>query len=671
MNKTKTENIGNEDEGITINLKKSSLAEFTERPLPSDTEVENFEKIIEEKDSELNPVFDEELGEEIEESLNEIYQDDNGDMVDVKKMDVKKKRGFFYWLFMLILVFAALGASAFYYYENYYLQKSANASAVDFSVSGKSDVIAGEEYFYTITYKNTGKIGISDTQIRVNYPENFKILDIYPESVKDNPALWQFDYIPANATNEIKIKGMMIGPKGKTGIIQATMTYVPENFSSEFKKESTFATNIIDVGLEFEFDYVSSVLIGENDEITLRFNARENSYIGNFRITLEPQENLEILAHDGKDLENLATYTMERPGVWEITEAGKDEKIMPIRFKFNKKEKDREELVFKFAYKNQDGQYSEFYQETLGFDVMKSDLNLTLIINGAREDGNVNFGDTLHYSLVYKNKGETEMKDVVIMAVLESDFLNWTTLQYEKDGKEKGNTITWTKEEIPDLAAIAKNEEGIIDFSISLMGAGTPNEKREYQVKSYAQFSIGNIEDEGESAENNLSNTIISRINSDLTLNETLRYFSRDNIPVGTGPHPPRVGETTTYKVYWEISNNLNELNELAVKLVLPPYVNYDNKNRATVGDIRYDENTREVSWLIGRLPVTVFQASAEFSISVTPAEEDRNKIMVLLPGSKVSAIDSKTEAALSQTTKAKTTKLEDDDIAKGDGIVN
>ena len=74
--------------------------------------------------------------------------------------------------------------------------------------------------------------------------------------------------------------------------------------------------------------------------------------------------------------------------------------------------------------------------------------------------------------------------------------------------------------------------------------------------------------------------------------------------------------------------------------------------------------------WEIGRLPVTVFEAGAEFSIAVTPAEEDRNKIMVLTQGAKVRATDTVTGETIERATAPKTTKLEDDEIGKGDGIV-
>ena len=669
----------NKDNGeIAINLKESSLAEFTKRPLPNEREVDEFDKIIGEEAG-VFQLLDENADEEIEESLSEIYQDENGEMVDVKKMDVKKRHGFGFWFFSFLLTFFLVGGGAYYGYNNLYLQSGTDATAVDFFIEGEMEVVVGEEYFYTLRYKNNSNIAIKNIHIQVNYPEHFKVLDIYPENKIENDAVWEIEFLPPYSSDSIRIKGLMMGFKDETGIMFAEMSYNPENFSSEFKKEASINTVISDIGIDFDFDYASSILVGETEELTLHFNAKENNFINNFRLTLEPKENVEILNYIGEDRENLAVFKQERPGVWQISEVRQDEVMLPIRIKFLEKVDEEEKLCFSFEYRGSDESYTKFKDEILNFEVMKSDLNLTLIINGSREDKGINFGDTLNYSVVYKNKGETEMKNVVIMAVLESGFLDWATMQFDAKGKERGNTITWTKKEIPSLASIEKNQEGVIDFSINVMKAAPTDGSLEYQIKSYAQFSIGQFgeEEEGEEAEedsagagDNLSNTIINVINSDLELSEAVRYFNEDNIPVGTGPHPPKVGEITGYKVYWGLSNNLHELKNLVIKVKLPEYVDWNDKNRATVGEIKYDKILREVRWEIGRLPVTVFQASGEFSISVTPTEEDKNKIMVLLPGSEVTAIDDKTKAELSETTKAKTTKLEDDSIAQGDGIV-
>jgi hypothetical protein len=100
------------------------------------------------------------------------------------------------------------------------------------------------------------------------------------------------------------------------------------------------------------------------------------------------------------------------------------------------------------------------------------------------------------------------------------------------------------------------------------------------------------------------------------------------------------------------------------LETVLPAGLNWDEHNRTSVGSISYDSNSKKVTWQIGRLPITVFRADAEFNISVIPAESDRNKIIVLLNGSKVTAVDVKTGAALERNSVPKTSKLEDDEIA-------
>jgi len=180
-------------------------------------------------------------------------------------------------------------------------------------------------------------------------------------------------------------------------------------------------------------------------------------------------------------------------------------------------------------------------------------------------------------------------------------------------------------------------------------------------VTSYGQYGVNNQALKGE---DNKSNTIISKINSDLSLNEQIRYFNDDNQPVGSGPLPPKVGETTGFKVYWVVKNNLHELTDTRVIFPLPSNVNWDEKNVTNVGTISYDDTTRQVTWEIGRLPVSVYQADAEFGISITPTADDLNKILVLSSGSTITATDTETKNTITKKTGPKTTKLEDDDIA-------
>ena len=188
-------------------------------------------------------------------------------------------------------------------------------------------------------------------------------------------------------------------------------------------------------------------------------------------------------------------------------------------------------------------------------------------------------------------------------------------------------------------------------------------------VVSYGQYSMNNIPIK---SQDNKSNTITSKINSDLSLDEQIRYFNTDNLPVGSGPLPPQVGQKTTFRVYWTVKNNLHELSDTSVVLPLPSYINWENSNTTNVGSLSFDATNHQVVWEIGRLPLSVYRADAEFSLSLTPAESDRNKILVISPGSSVSAMDTETKDTIIKKLGAKTTKLEDDDIAglNNSGIV-
>jgi hypothetical protein len=98
--------------------------------------------------------------------------------------------------------------------------------------------------------------------------------------------------------------------------------------------------------------------------------------------------------------------------------------------------------------------------------------------------------------------------------------------------------------------------------------------------------------------------------------------------------------------------------------MVLPDYVNFTARNNATSGSISFDSATRIVTWNIPSLPVATYKADAEFNISITPTENDRNRILVLSPGVSLIATDQETKALIQKKSGPKTTKLEDDDIA-------
>lgn len=638
--------------------KKNKKNEDPEKDIILDKE--KFKKMKEEE---------EEREEDIEESLSEIYRNEKGEMMDVDCLKIKKKRGLVFWflnfLFLgLLLIVLSLG---FYYYV---YNSGTDSTAVDLSVEAEEKLNSNEEFVYTIKYRNLSSIALTNVRVDVKYPEEFIFQEASP-APEGNNDVWKIDRISPRDWGEIKIKGKLIGEPEEGHILLAEMNYTPENFSSEFKKETSFRSEIKALGFSLDINYPASVLIGEENDMILTFDSYENNFLDKFEMEFNKGPNIRILGlekEEGSDI-----LLEETPDAsWLISNLGKDkEEELILKYKVVEKRKDKEDMDFKFSYTGQDREKIIFLEKNIEFETMKSDLNLNLIVNGSQTNEPVDFGQTLNYSIVYSNRGEAAMGDVVIMAVLESDFLDWTSLKNPDKGRERGNTITWTKEELPALEKIGIGDEGSIDFSIDVSDFRESDLGGDFKIKSYAQYNIGSLKKPGqastsptESESDNKSNTIINEINSDLELNEEVRYFNEDNIPVGTGPLPPKVGEETTFKIYWTLSNNLHELNDLKVETSLPDHIEWNEKNRTSVGSVSYNRDEHKVVWQIGRLPITVYRADAEFSISIKPEESDRNKVVVLTNGSEVSAKDMETGDRIKESTLPKTTKLEDDEIA-------
>lgn len=649
------DNIPAASESELRSEKDSIFVEFKKRPLPTEKEVKEFDEYVNHEKKE----------EELDKSLSEIYQDENGQMVSVEKLEIKK-RGFFSWLLTTSLFLFILVGLIFIVYNYMYLPSLTDSTAVELTIKGEEEIFVGEEFSYEIFYKNLSNVELKNVDLVVKYPEHFVVLDATPGS--DNFRKWHFENLESNFSGKITIRGKIIAPVSYTGIIIADLNYTPANFSSEFKKESSFISTITDTGINFNIDYITSMMVGEENNVEINFKEKDESYVKNFRISIEPLENLDFI---NIEPEEESFYKIVRPGVYDISEIKNKEGEVPLKLKFNEKTKDKESLIVHFSQEDNTGNHKIFYTETMNIDIVKSDLNLTLIVNAKKNDQGVGFSDKLNYSIVYANKGDSTMSNIIVMAVIDSEFLDWESLVDLNSGEVKGNTITWTKENVSKLNELGRGEEGFIDFSINVVNKPTqifPEKK--YAVDSYAQYRVGSTSAEAVFSENTKSNTISNKISSDLSFTEQVRYFNDDNISVGSGPIPPKVGQRTDYKIYWSLSNNMHELSNVSVSLKLPNHVSFEDKIVTSIGNIIYSKETNSVEWSIGQMPINIQRANAEFAISVIPNENDINKIMILSSGAKVNAFDNEANIELQTSSGAKTTRLEDDSTAVSDGIV-
>ncbi|MCD4693881.1 hypothetical protein K8R62_00810 [bacterium] len=651
---------------IKVRQKDSSLGEFVMRPLPSDSEVQKFKEKVKKE-------YKKEKEENIKSGLSEIYHDEKGNEVDVKKIIKKKKHGiiflFFNFLFFVFFL-AGIGAGFFYYFYD----TPKKDTELSFYIEGEKEMYANQEFFYKIKYTNNANFSLNNFKIFADYPDNFIFLESFPPvgGKEGENDFWEIGQILPNGEGSVKIKGKIIDKKDESAVFLSKINYTPSNFSSEFNREESYNANLGSIGFDSEINFPDSVLVGENENLSVKLKQNIDNYLDDFILEINKDENVKIsglnINVDDEENEN-EILNIEELGFdsWKIKFLEQNELDLNLDFVIDEKLGEKQDL--NFIFKKIEGENTYVFDEkSISLEVIKSNLDLNVIINGSQKNESVNFGDRLNYSISYANKGEAAMENLTIMAVIESQSVDWTTLEDGNNGTEKGNTITWTFNEIPKLENLEVGQEGVLNFSLNVLPFIFNELDKAFEIKSYAQFITGDDQTldniSATSTTDNKSNMIVNKINSDLRLLEEIRYFNEDNIPVGTGPLPPKVDEETTFKVYWTLENNLHELKDLKVIYKLPENVTWGEKNRTSVGTVYFNPENKEIVWDVGRLPLAIYKASAEFNISLTPGEGDQNKILVISNGSEVRAVDVKNESDIFNKIKAKTTKLEDDEIA-------
>lgn len=636
-------------------VNRSQLSQFVESSLPSQSEVDSFDQYLKTPNSE----------QVVADSLSKIYEGDNGQRINVKEVSIKRRRSIWTRLGLTALyIIIALGLATGAYYL--FFGNKTSASPLQVSISADQTIKANQEFTYTIDYRNQENTTLTNVEATVVYPDNFIFIDSFPSPVAGNNK-WHLTDIKSFTSGQIKIRGRLVGLSGQSNIIFADISFQPEGISSTFKKTSSLDVILAGSGFDISSENPGSVLVGEEKTVTVSWLPQETNFIDNFTIRLKSSDNVSIIPT--KDLPE--GISSDQAGVWQV-DISKAKEPLAFKFKVSDKKNDSEELKLQFEYTPLNSTRSYIFDEkTLKVDIIKNSLNLAMVANGQSGDQGVDFEQVIHYSISYANKGEATMNDVIITAVLDGDALDWRKLEDENNGKVTSSTILWTSAEIPALKSLAKDQQGTIDFSIPVRPNTEAKLFNRFEIKSYAQFALSdNPEELTSENQANRSNELTLKVNSDVALDEAVRYFDENNMAVGTGPLPPKVGETTTLKVYWTIKNTLHEIGGLTVSTTLPSGLIWDGKDQSSVGTLSYDQSSNKVTWSIGRLPLSVSSVSAEFSISLTPRQSDQNKLMILVSGTTLTGQDSQTSYQINKQLKAQTTKLEKDDIANTNGIV-
>ena len=298
--------------------------------------------------------------------------------------------------------------------------------------------------------------------------------------------------------------------------------------------------------------------------------------------------------------------------------------------------------------------------------------NLKIFVNGDNKDSAIDWGSELEYVINYKNTSDSDLENVSITAILNSDYLDWESLDDNFNGliDEGTNFITWDKKIIPSLAKLDVGQEGRISFKIRVVDFNEEIiENDDYSIASEVFLNSDSfeviIEEEGEESELINSNIIINKINSPVDFLTLARYYNEAGEVVGSGPLPPFVGETTSYQIVWSLKSLTANSKNILIKTTLPPGVEWAQGIVADDQDLIFNDTTRQVVWKINNLE-KMENSIAKFNVLITPDVSQVGKIVTLNNTITLIAEDIYSQGRINLNSNYLTTELEGDEKATG-----
>jgi hypothetical protein len=547
---------------------------------------------------------------------------------------------------ILILIFLLIGIFSYWTWKKNPYSKE----VLKIEILGPNEVTVGKEVEFIVKYKNNGNFRLEEPELIFEPPENsLKDDQIAKREVLREEKLGNAIY--PGEENTLSFKLRIFGKEGEMKIAKATMSFRPKNLKARYSVSTSFSTQIKSVPVTFEFDLPSKIENGKELNFKLDYFSNLDSPLTNLRIQVEYPKSFEFFSSTPQSIEKTE---------WEIpvlnkAEGGRIEIQGKILGEIGKVETFRARLgVLK------ENQFIVLKEIEKGVEIVKPSIFLRQEINGNPEYVAAP-GEWLHYTIYFKNIGDEEMKNLFLISKLEGDAFDFQTIKSDLGECKPGDdSVIFDWRRVPKLQYLAPTDEGKVDFWIKL------------------KDDLGNVRNpflKNKIFILQMREEFITKISSRIEVSQKGFYY--DEVFGNSGPIPPRVGEATTYTIFWQVKNYYSDVKDVKVRAKLPEYVSLTGKifPEEMASKFSFDPNSREIVWSLGELKggegISTPPKTIAFQISFSPTESQRGQTPEIIGEVKISGEDSWTGKTLEATSTSITTALPDDPQMKPEmGVV-
>lgn len=524
------------------------------------------------------------------------------------------------------------------------------------SFSGPHEVASSELSTFTIEYSNNNWADLENASVVFTYPEAFRPVASDTLTVNTSRAEALIGTIPAKSAGKKVITGKFYASKGDKITIHASLQYSQKNVSSRYTKETEIVVSVARSALLLEIEAPSELATGQDIEYEIRYRNTGDLKFSNLNVKVNFPEGFHFVSADPKQSEG--------DNLWYIGDLpSQGEGKIVVRGNLQGARNEFKTIDGAIGFFRGDDTFVPYGVHERKTRIITSPLTISQTVNGGT-DGTVSLGDTLAYSIIFRNEGNVGLRDAIVTIDIDSPLLDFSRLILPMNGAYDANNkmLFWKASEVPSLKSIAPGQGGKIEFKIPLFETLPENAKSEKDIAIKTLAKIDSPDIPTVLGANKIigSNILYVPVNTNIDI-QLLGYYNDTVIP-NSGPIPPVAGKETTYTMHLDLNNTFSEVVNSKILMRLPTGVRYTNKSALESQNLKYNERTNELSWEIGTLSPTSKRAVV-FQIAAVPNPNQAGNAMPLIHSVTFTGTNTFTKKEIRLEKNGKTTYIPEDTL--------
>ncbi|MEI6494530.1 MAG: hypothetical protein WCO03_00520 [bacterium] len=558
---------------------------------------------------------------------------------------------------LLFFILSVLAAYFFFSKGN----NSISNSHIDINVRGPVAVRAGDETGLQISITNTNSVPLETADLIVEYPTGTRSSkDIKQEELRVRQVLGR---VASGETVNVAARAVLLGEEGTDKNIKIRLSYRIPGSVALFEKVKDYKVTISSSPINIVFDLPTETIPGEKFKVAFKVVSNSETVLRNVL--------LNVSYPSGFKYEDSSIKPSYGNNIWALGDlAPKAERIVEINGQMAVSSGDTKAFRAVTGTASDDNKeeisavYSDLYR-TIGVARPFVDLD---IVYGEKPQNEyiLPVGQQNQFQITWSNNLSDEINDATVELKLVGDAFD--KLSVKASGgfyRSSDDTIIWDKEGNVQLAKLEPGGNSKINFEFAAKAplpiegyrASAPEITLVATMKGY-RSADGVVRQPVE-----VTTEKKIKIQSNISLTAEAAYYVGPFTNIG--PMPPKADQETTYTIKLAVANTANDLKGVLVTTYLPANIRWAGVYAPNEEDIRYNPNTRQISWRLGEMKAGVGVTSAArevlFQIGATPSLGNLRRSVPLTQAIEVRGEDTFTGTTLIGTTNGLTSNLNGD----------